>query len=81
MKNLSRGLVGVLLLLAFLLGACATERTPLDKSNQNAIDKRLFTGEWFYKQTMTDLPYSVDYSFIGETNSSRSSSGKSPKAG
>lgn len=68
MKKTLLGLVGVLLLLAGLLSGCATERSPIDKFNPNALDKRLFQGEFFYKQTIVDLPYSIDYSFIGETN-------------
>ena len=57
--------LGSAMLLAFILAGCMTERAPVDKTNPLALDKRLFEGDWFYKQTVTDLPYSVDYSFIG----------------
>ena len=56
-------------LVGLLAGACMTERDPIDKSNPLALDKKLFEGEFFYKQTMVDMPYSVDYTFVGETSS------------
>ncbi len=60
--------VAVLLLAGFVLGGCMTERSPIDKTNPLALDKKLFEGEYFFKQTIVDIPYSVDYAFIGETN-------------
>ena len=64
-----------LLLSAGLLAAvtatssCQTERKPIDKTNPLALDKKLFEGEYYYKQTVIDVPYTVDYTFPGETNS------------
>ncbi|MCK5807384.1 hypothetical protein KAH37_00215, partial [bacterium] len=58
----------VALVASLLLVACTTERDPIDKSPELALDKSLFEGEFFYRQTIVDLPYTADYSFIGESN-------------
>lgn len=60
--------VVALLVLSVAVSGCMTERSPIDTSDPLALDKRLFEGEFFYKQTIVDIPYSVDYAFIGETN-------------
>jgi|GEM_PF-3402266 len=56
------------LVMAVAMGACMTERTPIDKTNPLALDKRLFEGQWFFKQTVVDKPYRFDVTFLGETN-------------
>ena len=48
--------------------SCTTERTAVDKTPELALDKRLFEGEFFLRQTITRLPYTADYAFIGESN-------------
>ncbi len=63
--------MGALLLSMLILSGCVTERSPIDQTDTQALDKRLFEGEWFYKQTITDLPYSIDWAFVGETNKLR----------
>lgn len=55
-------------LLVVVLSGCVTERSPIDQTNPLAMDKRLFEGEFFFKQTAVDMPESVDYVFPGETN-------------
>jgi len=55
-------------LLAVVSSGCMTERSPIDQTNPLAMDKRLFEGEFFFKQTAVDMPESVDYVFPGETN-------------
>jgi len=61
---------GILAALAavVLLVACTTEREAVDKTDELALDKHLFDGEFFYRQTVVELPYTADYSFIGESN-------------
>ncbi len=56
------------LLAAVLIVACTTEREAVDKTDELALDKHLFDGEFFYRQTVVELPYTADYSFIGESN-------------
>ncbi len=70
MRQTSRTLLFLALtvLVGLLASACMTERDPIDKTNPLALDKKLFDGEFFYKQTMVDMPYSVDYTFVGETS-------------
>ncbi|RJO67469.1 MAG: hypothetical protein C4523_09360 [Myxococcales bacterium] len=62
------GEIGLVAFVAVALSACVTERSPIDQTDRLGLDKRLFEGEWFYKQTVVDLPYSIDWSFVGETN-------------
>lgn len=51
-----------------VIAACTTEREAVDKTDELALDKKLFEGEFFYRQTVTELPYTADYAFIGESN-------------
>lgn len=59
------------ILFAMVAAGCMTERAPIDTTNPLAVDKRLFEGEFFYKETIVDLPKSADYAFIGSTNDLR----------
>ena len=58
----------VALIVVMIAVSCTTERDAVDKTDELALDKRLFEGEFFLRQTIVDLPYTVDYSFIGESN-------------
>ncbi len=60
--------VWMVVMFGVLATGCVTERDPIDKTDPLALDKKLFEGEWFYKQTMVELPYSIDWAFVGETN-------------
>lgn len=63
-----------LLLLPVLLGlgaGCTTRRDPVFRAPHEALDKRMFEGEFFYKMTVVDLPYSVDYSFVGQNSDTK----------
>ncbi len=51
-----------------VIAACTTERAAVDKTDELALDKKLFDGEFFYRQTVVELPYTADYAFIGESN-------------
>ncbi len=52
--------------LVFLLASCAGDVGDIDRSQPGKLKKSLFTGEWFYRQTVVDVPYTVGVTFIGE---------------
>ena len=56
--------VGVL---AFLLG-CAADVGPIDRTQHDKLEKRLFAGVWYMTQTVIDTPYNAAFTFVGETN-------------
>ena len=58
----------VVLIAIMVAVSCTTERDAVDKSPELSLDKRLFEGEFFLRQTITRLPYTADYAFIGESN-------------
>ena len=47
---------------------CAQDRDPIDRTQPNALRKTLFDGEWYYQQTVVDIPGSWSHTFVGETN-------------
>ena len=60
---------------AVLLGAalatfigCAEEQDPINQVEAYALPKALFQGEWFYGQTVVDVPGSLTVSMVGNTN-------------
>jgi len=50
------------------VSSCTTEREAVDKSPQKALSRAMFSGEFFYRQTIFDLPYTADMVFIGQSN-------------
>lgn len=56
------------LIAAMMIMACTSERSAVDKTEELTLDKKLFEGEFFYRQTITDIPYTADFSFIGEAS-------------
>ena len=71
--NLTKKALSLLIALIAVMMAvsCTTERSAVDKSDELALDKRLFEGEFFFRQTIVDLPYTADYAFIGESSSGK----------
>lgn len=61
-------LFATLVAIGSLLGACASERSPLDRTQPNALQKSLFQGEWYYQQTVVEIMGSWSPTFVGETN-------------
>ncbi|MBW2735348.1 MAG: zinc-dependent metalloprotease, partial [Deltaproteobacteria bacterium] len=53
-----------------LASGCAEEQPVIDRTEANALSKSLFTGEWFYNQTVVDTPNLELPAFIpvGSTN-------------
>lgn len=47
-----------------LATGCAEEQPMIDRTEANALPKSLFTGEWFYNQTVIDAPNIALPSFI-----------------
>ncbi len=48
--------------------SCAEERPPLDRVQPNALEKGIFTGEWYYQRTVVDVPASTGFTFVGNTD-------------
>lgn len=69
MNLFKRAMSLLIVLIAVMIAvSCTTEREAVDKSPELSLDKRLFEGEFFLRQTITRLPYTADYAFIGESN-------------
>ncbi|MCA9581738.1 MAG: hypothetical protein KC416_08075, partial [Myxococcales bacterium] len=56
-------------LMALGLGACATSEPPVNRVQENVVDKLTFSGEWYSLQTVIDAPYGAGYTFVGEQGS------------
>lgn len=65
-RALSRFAMAALLATAII--GCAEERDPIDRVQPNALPKSLFQGEWYYQQTVVDIPGTWSATFVGETN-------------
>lgn len=59
-----------LMLAMMVVAGCATEPAPLDRTQPEAVNKNMFTGEWTYKMTVVDTDYENPFTFIGEETSS-----------
>jgi len=55
--------------LVFCAIGCATEPEPLDRTQPEALNKKMFTGEWYYKMTVVDTEWQNTYTFPGEETS------------
>jgi hypothetical protein len=49
-----------------ILGACAGDVGDIDRTQPGKIRKSALDGEWYYRQTIVDLPYTAGITFIGE---------------
>jgi len=54
------------LVLGLMAWGCATEPEPLDKTQPDAVNKAMFTGDWYYKLTVVDTEWANNATFIGE---------------
>ncbi len=50
----------------FLSAGCAEQIGDIDRTNPNKIRKDQFTGQWYLVRTVTDAPYGVAWTFVGE---------------
>jgi hypothetical protein len=46
--------------------ACAEQVGDIDRTQPDKVDKSYFEGEWFYLQTVVDVPYTEGQAIIGE---------------
>lgn len=67
-KMRTRWLAATLVMFAGLLGACAEEREPIDRVQPNALEKSMFTGEYYYQRTVVDVPSGNGFTFVGGTD-------------
>ena len=65
MKNTQR-IIAFLGFITALLSGCAQDLGTVDRTQPNALQKSLFEGEWYYRQTVVDAPATSAYSFIGD---------------
>ncbi len=73
MRRLAVSLLSVPFLL--LAAACSQEVGLIDRTQPGLLSKSIFIGDpeqpdtqqWFIRRTVTDVPYDVGYTFIGET--------------
>ncbi|MCA9667293.1 MAG: hypothetical protein KC503_16955 [Myxococcales bacterium] len=60
---------GLLLATGMLFGAgCGEQRDPVDRTESLALQKSMFTGEWYYQQTVVDVPGTKTVTTVGNTN-------------
>ncbi len=63
----SRFLFFVLGASALFLGACAQQVGDIDRTQANALSKADFEGEWYIRQTVSDVPTTSTAFFVGQT--------------
>ncbi len=49
---------------AFAVAGCASEG-DIDRTQPGRVSKAIFTGEWYYRQFVTDVPATTAYDMIG----------------
>ncbi|HEY3483790.1 MAG TPA: hypothetical protein VGK49_00340, partial [Ilumatobacteraceae bacterium] len=58
-----------LLCLAVTLASCAQDVGDIDRTQPNLLPKAMFRDHaWFVRQTVTDVPPTSSFSFVGETS-------------
>ena len=58
-----------LLCLAVTLASCAQDVGDIDRTQPNLLPKAMFRDHaWFLRQTVTDVPPTSSFSFVGETS-------------
>ena len=50
-----------------LLAGCAQSVGDIDRTQPNLLPKSMFDGRWFVRQTVTDVPVTSTFSYIGDT--------------
>lgn len=46
--------------------SCQQASDPVNRVQPNAIAKTAFDGEWYFRQTVIDTPYTEGFTFVGE---------------
>jgi len=52
-----------------LAAGCAQDVGDINRVQANALKKSDFEGVWYFRQTVTDVPAHIDYTFIGYSSS------------
>ncbi|MBT6492263.1 MAG: hypothetical protein HOK97_21000 [Deltaproteobacteria bacterium] len=64
MMNLIKTAAGLCLLLT--VQACSTGVGDIDRSQPGKLKKQALQGEWYYRQTVVDVPFTGGMTFVGE---------------
>lgn len=59
---------GLCLAAIIAIGACGEQRDPVDRTETLALRKATFIGEWYYQQTVVDVPGTKTVTMVGNTN-------------
>ena len=51
-----------------LLGGCAQEVGLIDRTQPGALAKTVFDGQWYWRRTVADAPYTAGFTFVGEAD-------------
>lgn len=49
-----------------VLSGCNEERPAISRVQANAMDKAAFDGDWYMVQTVIDVPYTTEFTFVGD---------------
>jgi len=65
-----RRYLGSLLMLGAVVGSlsCADQQPAVNRVQAYALPKALFNGEWYYGQTVVDVPGTLTFTMVGNTN-------------
>ena len=64
---MSRKVTGLICLLILIGWGCAEPTTDIDRTQGNLLRKSDLDGEWYVMQTITGVPATSWFTFIGET--------------
>ncbi len=64
MRSLARVLASSLLALSFV--SCAGDVDTIDRTQPGKLRKSALAGEWYFRQTIVDVPYTTGVTFVGE---------------
>ncbi len=63
--RLSRRLVGLLLVVGAMVPGCAEQVQDVDRIQPHYVEKALLEGDWYYRQTIVDVPPQTSFAFTG----------------
>ncbi len=51
-----------------VVAGCAQDVGQIDRTQPGALKKSLFAGEWYWRRTVADAPYTAGFTFVGEAD-------------
>ena len=63
---MSRLITATLLSMSLLTLSCARDVGLVDRTQPGKLKKQALDGEWYYRQTVVDVPFTTGVTFIGE---------------